>query len=477
MQQHKEILLSLVLLLILGGCTPKTSEVIEIVEEPQPLPVEEESLTPCITLAKLEYPKRDDVETAYVLYRDFIKLNKFDEALPLWKKAFYNAPAGNGKIKYQFDDGVSIYKDLYNKNNKASAYVDTIMSIYDKRVECYGDPAYVNGRKAFDYYYFFSEHTTEEKTYELFKSNLDAKGKEADYFVINPFTKLLYDRFSNGTIDTSEARKYAYILIDAIEYGSQNCEGSLCESWEIIKEYAPVRLAALEGVENFYGCGYYMNKYYTAFLASPTDCEVINRTYSSLLRGNCSTEDARFIEVKNAKDEHCYTPPPPPGCLRLAFNAYEEGKYKAAVEQFQICVDKFEETEKKAKYLLLISKIYYRDIQNFPKARKYAYEAAKYKTNWGEPYMLIGKLYASSGPLCGPGRGWDSQVVTWAAIDKFNYAKKIDPSSTTEANKWINNYQQYMPKKEDIFFRSMKAGDPFRVPCWIQENTTVRTAD
>jgi len=52
-----------------------------------------------------------------------------------------------------------------------------------------------------------------------------------------------------------------------------------------------------------------------------------------------------------------------------------------------------------------------------------------------------------------------------------------DPSVAEEADKWINRYRQYMPKKEDIFFRQITAGSRFRVPCWIQENTIVRTSD
>ena len=91
--------------------------------------------------------------------------------------------------------------------------------------------------------------------------------------------------------------------------------------------------------------------------------------------------------------------------------------------------------------------------------------------------MLIGKLYASSGPLCGPGTGWDSQVVTWVAIDKFTEAKRRDPSVADEANKWIGRYSKYMPTKEDVFFRQLTAGQSYYVPCWIKETTTIRTSD
>ena len=135
------------------------------------------------------------------------------------------------------------------------------------------------------------------------------------------------------------------------------------------------------------------------------------------------------------------------------------------------------DNEQKARYLLLIAKIYYRDVRNYPKARKYALDAAKLKSGWGEPYLLIGNLYASSGPLCGTGRGWESQVVTWPAIDMWTKAKNIDAKSTAEANALINRYRQYMPNKEDIFFRNKKAGESYFVPCWIQENTIIRTSD
>ena len=89
---------------------------------------------------------------------------------------------------------------------------------------------------------------------------------------------------------------------------------------------------------------------------------------------------------------------------------------------------------------------------------------------------MIGRLYASSGPLCGPGRGWDSQIVVWPAIDMWNKAKRVDPSVAGEANKWIGRYSKFMPTMEDIFQRGLKVGDTYRVPCWIQENTKIRPA-
>ena len=140
-------------------------------------------------------------------------------------------------------------------------------------------------------------------------------------------------------------------------------------------------------------------------------------------------------------------------------------------------MDSKSEPASKAPVALIIAKIYYAHIKNFPAARQYARQAAQFDPSNGEPLMLIGKLYASSGPLCGPGTGWDSQVVTWVAIDKFREAKRIDSRVEEEANKWIGRYSKYMPKKEDVFSRMLSPGQSYYVPCWIRESTTIRTSD
>ena len=472
-------LYSIIFLGFMMSCSPKTTE--EVVAIPdEVIPKKPTVDNPCTTLDDLVGYKREEAETAFAIYRDFIKRDDYEGAFPLWEKAYYGAPGGNGKVKYHFDDGIVFYKNFYENTTDTllkKSYVDSIRTIYDKREECFGEGDYVAGRKAFDFFYTFSDYVEEDEIFDLFKRNIDAKGDKADYFVINPFTKMLHDRIVLQKIPIEEAKKYATQIFRTVEYGLANCKSRQCEAWEIINEYAPVRLETLEGLDGFYDCDYYSKKYFPLFELNPKSCDTIELVYSRLLRGKCTPEYAGLIEVKTAKETECYTPPPPPGPLKQAFNAYNEGDYRNAVVLFEEFVKKTDDVEKKAKYLLLIAKIYYRDLKDYPSSRKYAIRAAGFKRGWGEPYMLIGKLYASSGPLCGPGRGWDSQVVTWAAIDKFEFAKSIDPSVATEANKFIRDYRQYMPKKEDIFFRNIEKGSSFTVPCWIQERTKVRTAD
>lgn len=468
-------------LIVVLACSPKvTNPVIkeEVVKED--IPIKQAPQSPCASFADLPGEDREKAETAFVLYKDYIKQNNYKEAFTQWKLAYSLAPGSNGKVKSHFEDGTKIYKHFFDNTKDTllkKRYVDTIMMIYDKKKECFGDEAYINGIKGFDFYYYYPEYSTEQQIYDLLKSNFDVKGKNADYFVINPFTKLMTDQLIEGKISHAEGKKYSDLIFRAVENGLATCKGKACEAWEVINEYAPVRLESLEGLDGFYDCVYYTTKYYPKFKASPDSCEIVNLVYARMYRGGCATLDPKFEEVKKAKQNQCYVAPPALGCAAQGNENYGQGKYNSAIESYEKCITEAKDNEEKAKYALLIAKIYYRDLKNFSKSRKFALDAARYKPNWGEPYLLIGNLYASSGPLCGTGRGWESQVVTWPAIDMWNKAKNIDSKSAAEASKLINRYWQYMPKREDIFFRSIKEGDRYVVPCWIQESTTVRTSD
>ncbi|MBP6540020.1 MAG: hypothetical protein KA234_06795, partial [Saprospiraceae bacterium] len=244
------------------ACAPKVATVVKT-EEPtktDTIPVKQGPVSPCATFADLSGYDRERAETAFVLYKDFMKLNKYDEALKHWKLAYSLAPGSNGRVKYHFEDGANIYKKLFESATDSiqkQRYVDTIMMIYDKKKECFGDEAYINGLKGFDYYYYYQQYTTMDNIFGLLKSNFDVKGKNADYFVINPFTKMVYDRVVDGRLNIEDGRKYADLIFKAIENGKATCKGKACESWEVIDEYAPVRLEALEGIDNFYDCNYY----------------------------------------------------------------------------------------------------------------------------------------------------------------------------------------------------------------------------
>ncbi len=463
------------LLISMMACTPKiSSEVTQ--QDDLTAEAKRDSSKPAGPCGTFDDSKdKEQALNAHVIYRDFLRQGEYEEAFPYWQEAYRLAPAADGRRNTHYADGIKFYEHFYAQEKdeaKKQAHIDQIFKFYDQISTCYSADGYVKGRKAFDLYYKYKGRASNEEIYDLFVSSLEADGDSAHFFILNPFTDLMVRRFLGEEITLAQAQHYDRMVRDRLAKGLESGENK--EQWQIINDYIPRRLEAFEGVKGFYDCAYYRDKYFNQFLADSTNCEVIDDVFGKLKWGGCADDDAGLVMIDSARLRHCVVVIPPSDA-RLAYQALREGSYEEAVELFQNAADATDDREKKATYLLLISKIYYAHLKKFPSARSFALKAAEQRPNWGEPYLLIGRLYASSGPLCGPGRGWDSQIVVWPAIDKWNYAKRIDPTAASEADRWINTYAQYMPNREDVFQRNFKVGDAFTVGCWIQEGTKIRT--
>ena len=473
------IQLGLVLLLAsaIWGCAPKTGQVVSAPPAQQlpPPPPAPPKAGPCRTFK--DAPRPEEATANFVLYRDFLKVKDWKQAFDYWQKVYAEAPAADGARNTVYADGILFYEHFISQTTDSlekEKYIDKIFQLYDEIDVCFPQGGYVPARKGFDLYYTYPHRASREDIYALFKQAIDRDGLKTADFVINPFAALLVELYFEKKITRDEAQKYQQLIRDIIKEGLAKCEGVACDRWKVVDSYAPARLEAFEVEKGFYNCDYYMNKYYQDFLDEPTNCDVIRETYSRLVWGGCSESDPRFAALINAGNANCVTEKGP---AAAAYECLRKADYPCAIEGLEKAAEAASDASTKGQYLLLIAKIYYANLKNFPQARKYALRAAGVHGNWGEPYILIGRMYASSGPLCGPGRGWDSQIVVWPAIDMWARAKSVDPSCAAEANKWINQYSQFMPNREDVFIRNLKAGDRFFVGCWIQESTIIRTAD
>ncbi len=464
-------------ILLLDSCTPKVGEA--VTQAPVQQDTVETYTGPCGTFK--DSPLGEDAITAHVLYRDLFRKERYEQAFPYWKKAYSIAPAADGKRNTHYADGITFYQHFYENTDDPALkekYVDTIFMLYDQMEECYGESGYVIGRKAFDLYFKYPELAEEDEVYDAFRRSMEIDQDSARYFILNPFTDLLVKQYFALKIGEAEAQKYAGMILDRLEKGLESGENE--EQWAIINDYVPSRLSAFEGVKGFFDCDYYLDKYVPQFEADPENCEVVTSVYRSLVWGGCADAGhADFERIKAIHDENCRVVETVVNSSksREGFEALEQGDFEKAIDLFNEAAENTEDVERKAQLYLLIAKIYYGSLKRFPVARQFARKASEVKPNWGEPYLLVGKLYASSGPLCGPGTGWDSQVVVWPAIDEWQKARSMDPDVAAEANSLINRYSQYMPSKGDIFQRTLQEGETFTVGCWIQEQTTIRAAN
>ena len=134
-----------------------------------------------------------------------------------------------------------------------------------------------------------------------------------------------------------------------------------------------------------------------------------------------------------------------------------------------------EDLSKKASYYLKLS-YSYQMVKSYSKARDAAINASKLKPEWGEPYIIIGDLYASSATKCGS-TSLEQRSVYWVAVDSYKKAKSVDNLLSEKANKRISTWSKQFPSKEDCIWEDISEGSTYKVGCWIGRSTKLRTRD
>ena len=460
------------------SCSTKIQEPVVSVE-PEKEIVKELDPNGCITWNEIGAAKADRVTDNYNIYRDRIKSKNFKAAYPLWKNVYETSPKANGRIDYVFRDGLKIYTAFFENTSDTilqAKYVDTMAMIYEKALICFPEKkSYYLSKQGFEYYYKYKGRATDEEIYMMLKTAVETDKNESRVSTIIPLSSLNYRLYAEEKIGIEDARAVMENVNEIVRYNVEFTENKKEKNaWTQVEQYTLELSDRYENSQGFYDCDYFITQYYSAYETSPDNCEVIEDLYRKLKRSGCEAKNPKLIALADAYRSKCKTVNLDLLCGK---EALENDQFSKAIECYERYVNSTENPEQKASFLLRIAKIHYAHTRQFSKARAAAQDAMKYKSNWGEPLILIGKLYASSGPLCGPGTGFDSQVVCWPAIDKWNEAKRVDPSVATEANNLIGRYAKYMPSKADIFSRpDIKEGSTFKVKCWIQETTKVRAA-
>lgn len=395
------------------------------------------------------------------LYREFFKQNNFKDAATHWRYVFFNAP---GARQTTHLDGVKIFKafaDAEKDAAKKAKYVDTLLMVFDKRLECFGMDGDVLGRKAVE---MLTYGRDEKETYNTFKKAVEIEQHKIAAFLLYYYVYAGVNAYKKEIISSDELmeiyNKATQIIEKNVQSGAKGAD-KYAETQGTVDE-----LISGSGILN---CDNLKDIYSKQYQENPKDKALWTKIYNQMRAAKCA-DDPTFIEVT----EKLYQTEPDEAKARVLAYAYIGSKnYSKATTYFKAAAEQTTENEKKAEYWLKVAEL--QQAQgDFESSRASALKAASFKPGWGEPYLHIGDLYASSGSKCGSGTGFESQVVVWAAVDMYEKAKSVDGSVASKANSKIANYSKYMPSKEECFFRGLKEGDSYKVPCWINETTKIR---
>ncbi len=404
---------------------------------------------------------QDSVETIkqVSLYGEFFKQGNYKDALPHWRYVFKNAP---GARLSTFVDGAKMFKDFIDQEKNAAAkakLIDTLILIYDKRMECMGTTGEVIGRQAIEMLNYRPEDTV--GIYNKFEKSISIDNDKVKVFLLYPYAVAVAKMEKAGKITKEKVVDTYSKISDIIDKNVK--KGKNVEDWKGAQQDVDAVLGS------YLDCETMKPVLQRQYDANPDDTEVLTKIYNQMRSGRCVT-DPLFLKVT----EKLFKLNPDGEMARiLAMTSSNAGNYSQAEVYYKEAIRLEADNEKKAEYYMALAEINYRK-DDYSSARNYALQAASVKSNWGKPYLLVGDLYRGSGKKCGPGTGWESQIVTWPAMDMYEKAKAVDASAASEASQRINDTKQYMPSQTECFFRNLKEGDPIKVECWIGEMTKVR---
>ncbi|MBN2350628.1 MAG: hypothetical protein JXJ22_17455 [Bacteroidales bacterium] len=397
------------------------------------------------------------------LYREYARQKDYVSAKPYWKIAFNECPASNENI---YIDGIKIYKYYIEKEKDKttqSALIDTLMLIYDQRIKYFDDVANVRGRQGVDLLrYRRSEDLIYiEQAYKYLEESMKAGKTKTSNPVLATFISALITLYQNKMANENK------VIEDYLEV------------YEIIQHKLKARpndpnlnnlLASIDA--NFVSDGPsncdILVKYFEKELEKKSENANFLSMLTSLLKArNCVESDLFFTASKKLYKLE----PSSESAQNIAALAYNKNQWEEASQYYKQAIQMETDNKKKAELYFGLAAITNR-MNKKSEARDYAKKSIELNPSWGEPYILIGQMYADSKDECSNLELPNS--IYWVAVDKFIEAKKVDSGVTAKADKLILTYSNYFPNKETAFFHNVLSGNSFQVGCWINERTTVR---
>tara|TARA_B100001250_G_scaffold249909_1_gene214778 strand:- start:105 stop:1403 length:1299 start_codon:yes stop_codon:yes gene_type:complete len=392
------------------------------------------------------------------MFREYYKQKNYVDALPSWRWAFINCPASSGNI---YKNGPKIIKERIkiDKENK-SAYIDTLLMIFDQRIEYFGKEGYVLGLKGYELVLIDKNRSNEALNY--LQKSLDLEGNNASVQAVYGYMRVIVNLEKSGE-KTKEDVLEAYALVSEIV------------NFNILNESKATKnfIKYSEKIEDLFtpyaNCKDLISLYSKNIDLNTNDIKLLKRVAKLLNEKNCTDDDLFFKVSSRLYDLE----PSSASADLLSKMSIAKGKSSDAIGFAKTAVELEEDKNLKAKYYLALADAY-RSQGSFVSARDAVYSALKLRSGWGEAYINLGNIYVAGAQSCGG--DFETQTVYWVAVDAF---KKALSDSETEyrASKSINTYSKYFPTKENCFFNGLTAGAKYMVACWINKETIARTSD
>jgi tetratricopeptide (TPR) repeat protein len=394
------------------------------------------------------------------LYREYFKQKNYDDALPGWRGALAMCPKGTKNI---YLNGTKLVMHMMEKEEKGTdrwnSLRDTLMMVYDMRIEHFGQEGFVLGRKGMDQYSMYDDP---QVAYETLTKALNILGNKME---ANSCIRLFQSSLKMAKKKVIE-RDVVFDLYDKI---MPVIEHNLTDGEEKTKKYFEKAKGIINSnFEKIADCESYIALNKPKIAANPGDSALLLKVVKFMTKRKCAS-DPFFLEAS----ELLYAVDPSADAAYGLYEGYIKKKdYPTAKKFITEAADLAADDETKADYTFKLANLQYHAKQ-YAAARANSNKAASLRPGWGEPYILIADMYYATARSCGSNE-CDQAYGYWAAADMYSKAKNTDPSAAEKANKGLGKCSAAYPTQEKCFFYNIEKGALVTVGGWIGASTTAR---
>lgn len=420
------------------------------------------------------FAQTEDCNKNSSISHEAVRAGNFKDAYLPWKEVLKACPT----LKfYTFNDGIKILTAFLNEiKDRNSAdykkYFDELMEVYDLRMQytpnfqhLKGTPTVgdTKGSKAISYI-AYAPNLDVNQAYAWLKESIEAEKEGSKSPILHYFLDMSLNKLK---ADPNHKEQFIQDYLTDSEYVDA----------AIAAENDPAKKQALQQVKDNLvamfinsgtaDCESLQSIYGPKVEANQTDSAYLKKAIAVMKMMKC-TESEAYFQASYYMYKINPTADAATGC---GYMAYKKGDFDTAIKYFDEALSLESDSEKKAQLCYIVAASLF-NSKKLSQARSYLQKAIGFKENFGDAYILLAQLYASS-------PNWNDESALnkctyFVVIDKLQRAKAVDPSVADKANELISTYARYTPKAEDLFMLGIKSGDRVTIGGWIGESTTVR---
>jgi len=407
----------------------------------------------------------DSLECTQVFnqFTDAFENNEFPVAFARWRTCFTTCPKVNINLYINGAKVISSIMKTDANDARKLELIDTLMLLYDNRIIYFGQEGKVLGYKGEDSYFY--QPNKIDEAYEILGKSVTLEGKKSRGGVLSTYFTVATEKYKKRQILKEEAIDVYGTVRQIIDFNlSKDSTDTFYKKAKTVVDDLFDKEFKLDcaGLTSLYGPMYESNSSSVPFL----------RKLDAIFKArNCTNSDLYKLVAQNLIEND----PTSESLEKMAKDYIAQNDLPKGIDTYKKAIAKETDNERKAEMYYSLAEA---TVVNHALSIMFCNNAIQTNPSFAKPYLLMSKLYAKGASRCGgndtKSRVFNQKTMYWAATDKCELAKSIDPKLTADADALIAEYQSKYPTLEEIQAQDLKEGDSFGINCWLTTVTTVR---